>query len=147
VKSEGVNLMNLRAALVCATAALLIAGCSGQRVADETKIADDVTRSVYNNDYAGTVKNFDDTLKGQVTRGQVGVISDKLHALGDYQGLTEVKSEPDYRRYTFEAKLTNGTATVRMRVHADGTIAAYRVEVPAATIFPTPASTASAKSK
>ncbi len=130
--------MNLRVTFVCATAVALLAACGGQRTADESKLADDVTRAAYNNDYASVVKNFDSTLKGQVTRGQVGVISDKMHALGDYQGLTEVKSEPDYRRYTFEAKLTNGTGTVRIRLHADGTIAAYRVDLPAAPATPAP---------
>ena len=113
---------------------------AGPNAADEaTKVA----HALYNDDLSGVTANFDSTLKEQVTRTQVAAISDKMHALGDFQGLTEIKRDNDTRRYWYDAKFSNGDMTVQMRLHADGTIAAYRLLTPTATAAPHRSTTAS----
>lgn len=94
---------------------------------DETKIADQVTRAVYNNDMAGVTNNFTSDLASQVTRASVGTLSDKMHALGNYQGLTETTTDIPSRRYAFDAKFDKGHASVGMKLDANGKVAAYRV--------------------
>ncbi|MBV8081443.1 MAG: hypothetical protein JOY86_00505 [Candidatus Eremiobacteraeota bacterium] len=115
-----------RLAVAVALAAAL-AGCAQMRPNDPQSVASSVAQSLYNNDYNGTIANFDDTLKSQATRTQVAMVSDKMHALGDYQGLTLTKSDDDTRRYWFDAKFSNGDMTVELRLHANGQVAAYRL--------------------
>jgi hypothetical protein len=110
-------------------ACLLAAGlyACGQQGKSPVDTATAVAQALYSNDYAAATQNFDDALKTQATRTEVAVISDKMHSLGDFQGLTEIKRDDDTRRYWFDAKFSKGDMTVEMRLHADGTIAAYRV--------------------
>jgi hypothetical protein len=114
-----------RLIVACALAAVL-AGCA-QHGSDPQSVANNVAQALYNNDYNGAVSNFDDTLKTQATRTQVAMVSDKMHALGDYQGLTLTKSDEDTRRYWFDAKFSKGDMIVELRLHANGQVAAYRL--------------------
>jgi hypothetical protein len=107
--------------------AVALTACGQQRGSDPQSIANGVAQAIYNNDYGGATANFDDALKAQATRTQVAMISDKMHALGDYQGLTQTKSDDDTRRYWFDAKFSKGDMTVELRLHANGQIAAYRL--------------------
>lgn len=116
-----------RLIIACVLAAGLVACSQAQRAAGPQDTATAVAQALYNNDYNGVVTNFDDTLKGQVTRTQVALISDKMHSLGDFQGLSLAKTDEDTRRYWFDAKLSKGAMTVEMRLHANGQIAAYRI--------------------
>jgi hypothetical protein len=114
-----------RLIIACLLAAGLFAcGQHGKSPQDE---ATAVAQALYNNDYATATQNFDDTLKTQATRTQVAVISDKMHAFGDFQGLTETKRDEDTRRYWYDGKFNKGDMMVEMRLHADGSIAAYRI--------------------
>lgn len=124
---------------IAAALALALVGCAqfggGSNPKDEaTKVA----QALYNNDLAGVTANFDDTLRDQATRAQVATISDKMHALGDFQGLTATKQDDDTRRFWYDAKFANGDMTIEMRLHSDGKIAAYR-------IVPQPAATAASR--
>ncbi|HEV2262740.1 MAG TPA: hypothetical protein VGR69_10680, partial [Candidatus Rubrimentiphilum sp.] len=92
--------------------------------------ADSVTKAVYNDDVAAVTQNFDDTLKTQVRREQVGLLSDKLHKLGTYQGLTYVSNDAVKNEYTYKASFSGGSAPVVLRLDPNGKIAAYRVELP-----------------
>ena len=115
--------------LVLAAAVALALGlvaCSGGS-GSEQKLADTVTRAVYNNDMAGVTSNFSSDLAPQVTRASLGVISDQLHGMGNYQGLSETATDVPARRYTFDAKFDKGDMTVQMRLDAAGKVAAYRV--------------------
>ncbi len=94
---------------------------------NEQKLADSVTRAVYNNDMAGVTANMDSSLAPQVTRASVGTLSDEMHNFGTYQGLTETGTDIPAHRYTFDAKFDKGDMTVQMRLDPDGKIAAYRV--------------------
>lgn len=110
---------------------VLLAGCaSGSPGGGAQAAADSTTRAVYNDDYAGVTQNFDDALKGQVTRVQVGQLSDTVHKLGDYKGLTYVSNDATKNEYTYRAAFSNGSANVVLRLDADGKIAAYRVLMP-----------------
>jgi hypothetical protein len=114
-----------RALIMACVLAVGLAACAVAKNPQDT--ATTVAKALYNNDYSGAVANFDDSLKSQATRTQVAMISDKMHALGDLQGLTETRSDADTRRFWYDAKFTNGDMTVEMRLHADGSVAAYRV--------------------
>jgi hypothetical protein len=115
---------------VAALAILVLCACGGGSASggnSETKLADQVTRAAYNNDISGVTQNFSPELAPQVTRASVGALSDKMHALGTYQGLTETAMDIPSRRYTFDAKFDKGDMTVGMRLDANGKILAYRV--------------------
>jgi hypothetical protein len=106
--------------------ALGLGACSGNS-GSEQKLADSVTRAVYNNDMPGVTGNFSSEVAPQVTRASLGALSDQLHAMGNYQGLTETATDVPAQRYTFDAKFDKGDMTVQMRLDASGKIAAYRV--------------------
>ena len=86
-----------------------------------------MTQAAYNNDMAGVQNSLDSGLAPQVTRTSVAVLSDKMHSLGAYQGLTETATDIPAHRYTFDAKFEKGDMTVRMRFDPDGKVAGYRV--------------------
>ena len=102
-----------------------LSGCSSG--SSEAKLADTVTKAVYDNDMATVQSNFDSSLAPQVTRASLGLLSDKMHSLGNYQGLTETATDIPARRYMFDAKFDKGDMSVAMRLDSDGKIAAYRV--------------------
>lgn len=106
--------------------ALGLGACSGNS-GSEQKLADSVTRAVYNNDMSGVTSNFSTDVAPQVTRASLGVLSDQMHSMGNYQGLTETATDLPAKRYTFDAKFDKGDMTVQMRLDANGKIAAYRV--------------------
>lgn len=111
-------------ATALALLALPLSGCGGsgpQRAAEST------TRAVYDDDVAGVTRNFDDTLKRKVNRSTVGTISDKMHKLGGYRGLTYVNTNAAKHEYTYRADFDRGSMTVVMRLDPDGRVAAYRV--------------------
>ncbi len=110
----------LFAALAACNAA---AGSSGSAAA----IADKVTKSVYGDDVDSVTANFDDALKTQISRGEVGVLSDKMHAFGAYKGLTFVNGDAAKNEYTYRADFERGSMNVVVRLDSDGKLAAYRV--------------------
>jgi hypothetical protein len=65
--------------------AVLLAACSGP---DPTSTASEMTRAVYVDDVGGVVSHVDESLVTQISRASVGVLSDKMHALGQYDSLT-----------------------------------------------------------
>lgn len=107
-------------------AALGIAGC-GSSAGNEQKLADQVTRAVYNDDMSGVTANMDSEAAQQVTRASLGVVSDLMHRMGNYQGLTETGTDIPARRYTFDAKFDHGDLTIKLRLDPDGKIAGYHV--------------------
>ena len=120
--------MNSRRVILAAVLAVVLAGCSSGSAADRAqKLADDATKAVYNNDMAGLTANMNTALVPTVTRAQLGDLSDKMHAQGDYEGLTPAGSDTLKSEYDFKAKFTKGTWTVMVRLDGDGKIAAYRV--------------------
>jgi len=102
-------------------------GASGSSGSDQQKLAENVTRAVYNNDMESVTSNMSSTLAPQVTRGSLGVLSDEMHTMGNLQGLSETDTDAPARRYTFDAKFDRGDMTVQMRLDGDGKIVAYRV--------------------
>jgi len=106
--------------------AMLAVGCA-MGASKTQQLADSVTSGAYNNDVSAVTQNMDDALAGTVTRREVGDLSDRMHALGDYKGLTEVTSDDNARKYTYLARFTKGAMMVEMRLDSDGKIAAYRL--------------------
>ena len=113
-----------------ATATGIVGCASSAPGADQAKIADTITRAVYANDYDATTANFDDATKKTVTRSDLGELSDRMHALGDYQSLSTRSASPDTGKYEFDAVFTGGTMVVELRIDPDGKIGAYRVVPP-----------------
>jgi hypothetical protein len=111
---------------------IALAGCSGSSTSSSgggaaQSLADVTTKAAYNNDIDGVTANMDDSLKNQVTRAQVGTLSDRMHRMGDYKGLTFVGSDPNKNEYTYRADFTNGSSNVVVRMDPDGKLSAYRV--------------------
>ena len=113
-------------------AASVVFGCAltacGSQGGEPAKLADSITHGIYSDDLDATTANFDDQLKGQVTRSDLGDLSDQMHALGDYQSLAQRTADPNARKYQFDATFAKGMILVQLRLDADGKVAAYRVE-------------------
>ena len=125
-KSSAVTLTRLSAGAL--SLSLLLAACGGS--AGVQGAADNTTKAVYDDDMDGVTQNFDDALKAQVTRSEVGLMSDQMHQLGDYEGLTFVSSDPNKSEYTYRATFTKGSRPVIVRLDTDGRFSAYRFLVP-----------------
>ena len=127
-KYSGITAIGLS---VCALSlSLLSAGCGNNNAGSAQSAADSTTKSVYDDDVPGVTQNFDDTLKAQVTRSEVGIMSDQMHQLGDYKGLKFVNSDPNKNEYTYRADFSKGSGNVVVRLDSDGRFAAYRFLVP-----------------
>ncbi len=118
--------MKLHVAFAAVAFAIAASACAQNHV-DPQVLADQTTRSVYDADYAGTTAHMDDAAKAQVTRSSLGDLSDKMHALGAYQGLKPNSSDPSTGRYVYEASFDKGTMLIELRMDPDQKIAAYRV--------------------
>ena len=108
--------------LFLASCAAKTAGASAPQDAATT-----ITRAVYANDYDATVANFDDATKKTITRADLGELSDRMHALGDFVSLAERSAQPDAGRYLYDASFSGGRMVVELRVDASGKVGAYRV--------------------
>jgi len=91
-----------------------------------------MTHAVYANDLAGFTSYLDDSTKAQVTRGDFGALSDRMHQLGDIQSIAQHDAEPDMGRYTYDVTFSHGSMLVELRVDPTGKIGAYRVVPPPA---------------
>ena len=120
------DIVRLVGTLLAMLAMVALAACSSPAGAAQSS-ADAVTKAVYANDMASVSSNMDTTLQGQISRGDVGTLSDKMHALGDYKGLTFVNSDPTKSEYTYRADFATGSMNVVVRLDPDGKLAAYRV--------------------
>ncbi|HTU70743.1 MAG TPA: hypothetical protein VMF11_10545 [Candidatus Baltobacteraceae bacterium] len=103
--------------------ALALAACS---TSDPQSTASAVTRAVYQDDPAAVAPYFDDALQAQVSRASVGVLSDRMHALGNYTGLTLLGMDTGKHEYTYRANFSKGTMDVVVRLDSNGRLAAYR---------------------
>lgn len=122
--------MRTVAALVCGSFALALAACGGGGTGQAQNLADTTTKAVYNDDPGAVTAHFDDQLKPQVTRTEVGILSDQMHKRGDYQGLSFVSSDPNKSEYTYRANFSKGSMSVILRLDQNGDIAAYHVLAP-----------------
>ncbi|HEV3158182.1 MAG TPA: hypothetical protein VGZ00_12625 [Candidatus Baltobacteraceae bacterium] len=105
-----------------------LAGCAGSSSSSGPgDLVDEITRAVYQDDYARTVLHFDDAAKATVTRASLGDLSDRMHRLGSYSGLGQKAADPDKMRYVYELRFDRGTATAELRIDGDGKVGAYRV--------------------
>lgn len=124
----------LRKALAALFLIALLAGCSNRgtgAAASAQSTADGITKAAYNDDYAGVSANFDDSVKRTIGRAEVGVMSDNMHKLGDYTGLTLLSNDPAKNEFTYRAAFSRGSMNVGLRLDPDGKVAAYRIFLPA----------------
>jgi hypothetical protein len=111
-----------------AAALALISALSACSVAHTPeRLADQATRAVYEDNHDAAVANFEEHLKLAVTRAQVGAISDEMHSLGRYRGLSVLRVNKDAGRFNYAAAFDRGTMIVMVLVDPAGHIAAYRV--------------------
>ena len=90
-------------------------------------LAEAVTNAIYANDADAVRAQLDDSIARLVTRAQVGALSDKFHALGEYRGLTFLVSDPTKNEFTYRAAFSKGNVNVVVRMAQDGRLAAYRI--------------------
>ncbi len=84
-----------------------------------------MTKAVYADDYNAVASQFDDAMRSKVSRGEVGMLSDKVRALGTYDWLALVASAPVKNEYAYRATFSNGTTNVVVRLDPNGRLAAY----------------------
>jgi hypothetical protein len=92
------------------------------------RLADQTTRALYEDNHDAATANFDEHLKGHVTREQVGAISDQMHSLGRYKGLSVLHDDVDPGRFHYAANFDRGTMIVMVMVDPAGRIAAYHLK-------------------
>ncbi|MDQ2909034.1 MAG: hypothetical protein M3R44_06765 [Candidatus Eremiobacteraeota bacterium] len=102
-------------------------GACASHANDPQTLADRITHAVYADDLGATTTGFDDETKNTITRKQLGALSDRMHALGDYRTLTPRTAQPDSGKYTYDAHFTRGTMLVELRIDPTGKVGAYRV--------------------
>jgi CO/xanthine dehydrogenase Mo-binding subunit len=120
--------LNVRGSKSAAAIVLLaLLDACAPHVNDPRAIADRITRAVYANDITATTADFDDETKKTVTRSQLGDLSDKMHALGDYRSLTQRSADADTGKYAYDAHFANGAMLVELRIDPSGKVGAYRV--------------------
>lgn len=106
---------------------LLLTACGGS---SPQGTADATTKAIYNDDVTAMQSRFDDDLRKQVTLDQVAVISNKLHALGAYSGLSQTSVDAAAGRYDYNARFAQTTIPVHIRLDASGKLAAFRLDIP-----------------
>ncbi|MGC2131319.1 MAG: hypothetical protein WA629_14635 [Candidatus Aquilonibacter sp.] len=111
-----------RLVALCMLGALTACGAG-----DPQSAANGVTRAVYADNLAAVAPYFDGATRAKVSRASVGVLSDKMHALGNYNGLTLLGSDNPKHEYTYRASFSKGTMNVVVRLDENGRLAAYRV--------------------
>lgn len=116
----------MRILLIGALCALL-AACGGASAGTAQAAADATTKAVYADNFNGVTNQFDTTLKAQISRGEVGMLSDKLRALGTYTGLTLVDGDPVKNEYVYKAAFDKGSMNIAVRLDANGQLSAYRL--------------------
>ena len=102
-------------------------GCSGNSGGAADHAADTLTKSVYANDYHGTLTQLDSATQKQVTRASVGAMSDMMHRLGTYNGLTLMSADPAKNEFTYKANFEHGSLNVALRLDTHHGVAAYHV--------------------
>jgi hypothetical protein len=112
-------------ALVALLALGSLAGCAGK--SDPQKVAEDMTRAVYADDLNGFAGHFDASTQPTVTRADLGVLSDRMHQLGDLQTVAQHDADPDKGRYTYDATFSHGSLLIELRMDPTGKVGAYRV--------------------
>ncbi|MHB8178583.1 MAG: hypothetical protein ACYDA5_06035 [Vulcanimicrobiaceae bacterium] len=119
--------MRLRTTVLTALALAALSACGANSSGSAQRLADGATRAIYADSYAGVVKDLGPNVSRTVTRASVGAISDKMHALGSYQGLTLLASNPAKSEFTYRAAFQKGSMNVEVRLDNNGKLAAYRV--------------------
>jgi hypothetical protein len=112
---------------ICAAVVALLTGCGHGGAGKAQSAADAVTQAVYNNDVDGVTSQLEDRTKTEVSRAEVGMLSDKMHALGKYKGLTPLSSDAANNEFTYRASFERGTMNVVVRLAPDDRLAAYRI--------------------
>ena len=102
----------------------VLTACGGN---NPNATAERITRAVYANDLDSTIATFDDQTKKDVSRGELGRISDMMHGLGDFKALTPRSANDDSGRYEYDAQFSRGSMLVQLRIDASGKVGAYRV--------------------
>lgn len=105
---------------------LLLTACSSA-TSQPQQLAEKITRAVYANDLDTTVAAFDEQTKRDVSRSQLGDLSDRMHALGALKSIVARDGNADSGRYEFDASFTGGMMLVQMRIDPSGKVGAYRV--------------------
>ncbi len=94
---------------------------------DPAATAEKITRAVYADDYDSTTADFDAGTKGDVTRTELGAISDRMHVLGTLQTFSQRSADAAAGKFQYDANFEKGAMLVEIRFDPDGKVAAYRV--------------------
>jgi hypothetical protein len=104
---------------------MMLASCGVAHTPE--RLADQTTRALYEDNHDAAIAEFDEHLKLHVTRAEVGAISDQMHALGRYKGLSKMHDGADAGRFRYAANFDRGTLIVMVTVDPAGRIVAYHL--------------------
>jgi hypothetical protein len=121
----GVRSSALAAAVLLASAA----GCGASPQQQAAALAQRMTQAVYDDQPSAVIGLLEPAVAGRVTRGDVGSLSDRMHALGQLRAVRLVGLVRG-REYTLLAHFTRGSMVVIVRLGKDGKLSAYRVVPP-----------------
>ncbi len=117
--------MRLHIVAAATLAAALVACSSNTSGAAQTQ-ADEITNAVYANNVATVQSKLAPALQKDITRTSVAVLSDEMHKLGSFKGLTLLAADATKSEFTYRAQFDTGTMNVTIRLAPDGKAAAYR---------------------
>ena len=92
-----------------------------------SRVADTITRAIYDNKPEVARSYFNDDLKSQIQDFQVLFMSQTMHRMGGYDGVKIARADVDHQRYAYRAFFSRGKAEVRLRLDSSGKAAAYRI--------------------
>lgn len=106
---------------------MLSVGCAQQAKSNPAALTEKITRAVYANDLETATADFDDDLKKEVTRANMGTLSDTMHQLGAMKGITQRSADPDKGRYDYDVTFERGAMIAQIRLDPSGKVGAYRL--------------------
>jgi len=116
--------LNPRAAALLLAAAAF-AGCAAAPQGQAQQLTESMTRAILS-DNPQTVAH-DLSGVGKISRAEVGLLSDKLNALGKYQGLKLLAYDAEKNEFAYQANFTKGSARIVVRLDRKDRLSAYRV--------------------
>ena len=105
---------------------LLVVGCAGTPQGRAKNLANAVTNAIIQ-DNPGVVSHDLRDASKSVSRAEVGVLSDEMNALGNYQGLTLLAFDAQKNEFDFRATFAKGSKRVVVRLDTKNNLSAYRV--------------------
>ncbi|MDH2908521.1 MAG: hypothetical protein HKL92_05225 [Candidatus Eremiobacteraeota bacterium] len=106
-------------------AAAAFAGCAAAPQAQAQRLTESMTRAILSDNPGSVAHGLSGV--GKISRAEVGLLSDKLNALGKYQGLKLLAYNATKNEFAYRANFTKGETRIVVRLDRQDRLSAYRV--------------------